>query len=65
MPPPPHSYGLTSAQYQAEFNSKVAAGYSLVWVNGYRAVGGAINFIAKFELVSRQAPLRIPHDGEG
>lgn len=44
-------HGLTSAQYQAHFNARVADGYRLVHVSGYD-VGGIDYYAAIFELRS-------------
>lgn len=41
-------HGLTSAQYQAEFNTWVAQGFRPVLVNGY-GVGGSDYYVAIFE----------------
>jgi len=41
-------HNLTAAEYQAEFDKQVAAGYRLVLVNGY-AVGGGERFAAIWE----------------
>jgi len=40
--------GLTAAQYQAEFNAQVAAGYHLTLVNGY-PVGNDVRYVAIWE----------------
>lgn len=41
QPTPPWQarHGMTSAQYQAEFDKLVGQGYRLVWVNGYTVKG--------------------------
>jgi hypothetical protein len=48
-------HGMTSAQYQQEFNQHVAQGYQLVWVNGY-AVNGQDRYAAIWEKRSNQNP---------
>ena len=47
-PPWEARHGLTSAQYQAEFDKLVGQGYRLVWVNGY-TVGGQDRYAAIWE----------------
>jgi len=41
-------HGLTAAQYQAEFDKNLAAGFTLAWVDGY-AVGGQDFYAAIWE----------------
>lgn len=47
-------HGMTSAEYQAEFNARVAAGYRLTWVSGY-AVGNQALYASIFERSSGPA----------
>lgn len=47
-PPWVARHGLTSAQYQAEFDKHVGDGFRLVWVNGY-TINGADRYAAIWE----------------
>jgi hypothetical protein len=47
-PPWEARHGLTSAQYQAEFDRLIGQGFRLVWVNGY-SVGGQDRYAAIWE----------------
>ena len=76
-PPWEARHGLTSAQYQAEFDKLVGQGFRLVWVNGYTAGGqdhyaaiwersGGPQWVARHGLTSAQYQAEFDkHVGEG
>jgi polyglycine hydrolase-like protein len=76
-PPWEARHGMSSAQYQAEFDKLVGQGFRLVWVNGYTAGGqdryaaiweksGGPQWVARHGLTSAQYQAEFDkHVGEG
>jgi hypothetical protein len=54
-------HGMTSSQYQTEFNAWVAQGYQLTKVSGY-ASGGSARYAAVWEKVGNAPPWAARHD---
>jgi len=54
-------HGLTSSQYQQQFNTAASQGYRLTLVNGYPGVGGVDKYVAIWEKTGSTVPLVARH----